>query len=365
MKILLLSPHFAQYSLLLARALVQQHGVSVLLVMNESNYQSEVGGLAGDHCSMRLKIILLPHKRSLGCLLSNTWRYWRLIREFKPDVIHAQEEPKDYLAFSLLLTSLPVVLTIHDPRAHGGDSSTAAPFSRHAIYRRYLRYRARAAIVHGASMLDQLREQGFGKTAVVAPHGPLGILHRQSTQDWVTGRCLFFGRMQSYKGLAEFIHAIELTATEHPEVHGVIAGRGPELLQFQEKLRNNTRFSVMDRFLSPQDVMAQFQKANVVVLPYREATQSGVAAYALGVGRPMVVTRVGSLPEVVDNGQNGFIVPPKQALALAQAISLILANRTLARMMGEHSLTIGRGRLSWETAAIATVALYDHLEAQK
>ena len=365
MRILLLSPHFAQYSLLLARALVQQPGVSVLLVMNQLNYQSEVGGLETDHSSIHLKIILLPHKRTLRCLFSNTWRYWRLIREFNPDVIHAQEEPKDYLAFSLLFTSRPVVLTIHDPRAHAGDSTASEPFSRHAIYRRYLRYRAKAAVVHGTCLLDQLRELGFCKTAIVAPHGPLGNLDNPPAQDCIVGRCLFFGRMQSYKGLAEFIEGIELTAVEHPEVHGVIAGRGPELLHFQEKLQNNARFSVIDRFLSPQEVVEQFQKSDVVVLPYREATQSGVAAYALGLGRPMVVTRVGGLPEMVDNGRNGFIVPPKQALALAHAISAILANRALAKMMGEHSLKVGKSRLSWETAAIVTVALYDHLRAQK
>lgn len=361
MKILFLCPHFAEYSLHLARALVRQPGVSVLLVMNQTNFQQEVGEQQPGHTLAGLEIVTMPHSRSVHCFLSNTWRYLRLMRGFQPDVIHAQEELKDYLVVPLLFTHRPVVLTIHDPRPHGGDSTAPGRFSRRALYRRYLRHRADAAIVHGTPMVSDLRAQGFKKTVVVAPHGPLGTLDNRPESQWIDGRCLFFGRLQGYKGLGDFIDAIELLAVDHPQVHGVIAGRGPDLANFRGRLANNRLFSVTERFLSAAEVVQAFENAQVVVLPYREATQSGVAAYALGIGRPLVVTRVGSLPDVVDNGGNGFIVQPRQPVALARAISAILSDAALSKTMSEHSLTLGRGRLSWETAAVTTVALYDDL----
>lgn len=361
-KILFLSPHFSEYSLCLARALVQRAGISVLLVLNKANAEAEIGELSRIPQLPNLKVVLLPHDRSLRCFLVNTWRYLRLNRQFKPDVIHVQEEPKDYMVFALALTMRPVVLTIHDPLPHTGDSTNSAAFSRRALYRHYLRWRAHGAIVHGVRLAENLSDQGFKKPVVVAPHGPLGIFDEQPMADWIDGHCLFFGRMQSYKGLAEFIRAVELVANAHPHVHGVIAGRGPELVRCRSALQDNPRFTVIEKFLLPHEVVHRFQQANVVVLPYREATQSGVAAYALGIGRPLVVTEVGSLPDVVDNGHNGFVVPPKHAQPLAQAISTILADRTTAKLMGKHSLAIGKGRLSWENSAIATIALYERLK---
>ncbi|MCZ2498224.1 glycosyltransferase [Xylophilus sp. Kf1] len=364
MKILLFSPHFAEYSVHLAMALARQPGLSVLLVLNRNNFVNEVGDTEKVPEMPGLTIVLLPHERSLACLLSNTWRYAALIRRFAPDVIHAQEEPKDYLALALMFSRIPMLLTVHDPRPHRGDSTAPARISRRAMLRHYLRHRAGAAIVHGSRLVADLKAEGFQKPICAAPLGPFGILDTKPKWPWTAGRCLFFGRMQGYKGLADFIEAIEILAVEQPLVHGVIAGRGPDLENFRQRLAGHRLFTVIDRYLSPSEVMREFEKANVVVLPYREATQSGVAAYALGIGRPLVVTRVGSLPDVVDNGRNGFIVPPRQPRALAQAIAPILSDQVLARDMGECSLAIGRGRLSWDIAARAAVALYDRLRVR-
>ena len=63
-----------------------------------------------------------------------------------------------------------------------------------------------------------------------------------------------------------------------------------------------------------------FSASDLVVLPYASATQSGIVQIAYGFGKPVVVTSVGGLPEVVDDGRTGFVVPPKNAGALAESV---------------------------------------------
>jgi glycosyltransferase involved in cell wall biosynthesis len=61
-------------------------------------------------------------------------------------------------------------------------------------------------------------------------------------------------------------------------------------------------------------------RSDVVVLPYRQATQSGIIQLAFGLGTPVITTNVGGLADVVEDGQTGFIVPPEDPGALAAAI---------------------------------------------
>ena len=68
------------------------------------------------------------------------------------------------------------------------------------------------------------------------------------------------------------------------------------------------------------EVEKYFSSSDLVVLPYEEATQSGIAQIAFGFGRPVVATRVGGLPEVVTDGKTGYVVPPMDPVALSDAV---------------------------------------------
>jgi len=360
MRIAIVAVHFAEYSLCLARALAERH--SVLLILNEVNFKNEVGlnELLTD--LDRLRVVLLPHKRSARVLFGNAYKIVRSIKEFKPDIVHVQEEPKDYLLLAtFFLRNMPFVLTVHDPSPHAGEDAKKVKGTRRGRYIQYLRERSTAIIVHG----EHLRK--VAKNVPVHPkgrvfsvhHGPLGELFNSGfSTKWIDGNCLFFGRIEAYKGLGVFIRAINSLNDAGYAVRGVVAGRGSELDLYRESLSDVNRFEVLEKYLSVDEVLSVFKDANVVVLPYLEATQSGVSAYAVGLGRPVVASNVGGLPESVIDGVTGLLVPPGDPDMLAQSILQLVSDRSRAQSMAQNAYDWGREALSWRSLSVDTENVY-------
>jgi len=135
---------------------------------------------------------------------------------------------------------------------------------------------------------------------------------------------LFFGFIKPYKGLHVLIDAIPQVRAELPDVQFLIAGefygdREAYLEQIQN-LNAGDALQLHDDYIPNEQVQAFFRAADVVVLPYISATQSGIIQIAYSFDKPVITTRVGGLPEVVLDGKTGFVVPPQDSVALAKAI---------------------------------------------
>ncbi len=131
---------------------------------------------------------------------------------------------------------------------------------------------------------------------------------------------LFFGLVRRYKGLDLLIRAMGML----PE-NTVLLAVG-ENYQSERELEKEAedlgeRFVRHDRFVPDQEVGLYFRAADIVALPYRSATQSGVAQIALAFGKPMVVTDVGSLREVLEPGSTGELALTPEPACLAEALS--------------------------------------------
>ena len=360
MRIVLIALHFAEYSLSLAEALAKDN--DVLLILIERNFNNEIGSVEFIPKEPRLRVLILPHQRSVTALIGNIFTIAKSIRRFEPDVIHCQEEPKDYLIGALpFLRGIPFVLTVHDPKPHTGLDAKRINYSRRAIYLKLLRRRADAVIVHGEhlkAIAETHMPEKKGRIFSV-PHGPLGKIFRPPIHfDWEVGNCLFFGRIEAYKGLGYFVEAIQLLRDKGLPVTGVIAGRGSELARYNSVVRDNPAFRVIDRYLSQSEVIECFQQTNVVVMPYIEATQSGVSAYAIGLGRPVVATRVGGLPESVIDRETGLIVEPENVSALGEAIECLVKDQEKAKAMANRAMEWGEAQLSWERMSALSLKAY-------
>jgi glycosyltransferase involved in cell wall biosynthesis len=135
---------------------------------------------------------------------------------------------------------------------------------------------------------------------------------------------LFFGLIRKYKGLQYLIDAMDMLP-DALECRLVIAGefyddKGPYLSSIV-KSGLDDRVTVVDEYIPNEQVAMYFQAANVVVLPYVSATQSGIVQIAFGLGVPVITTDVGGWPEAVDHGTTGFIVDAENAEQLAGAIA--------------------------------------------
>ncbi len=135
---------------------------------------------------------------------------------------------------------------------------------------------------------------------------------------------LFFGFVREYKGLHVLIEALPAVRAQFSEVRLLVVG------EFWEDRRNYERqiraldleqnVQLVDRYVPNEEVALYFKAADVVVLPYVAATQSGVLQLALGFSTPVIVSRVGGIPEAVTEEDDIILVEPGDARALSEAI---------------------------------------------
>lgn len=141
---------------------------------------------------------------------------------------------------------------------------------------------------------------------------------------------LFFGFVRSYKGLDILIKAFRWVREEYTDTKLIVAGefyedKKPYLNLIQEEGLTN-HVILFDRFINDDEVAAFFSACELVVQPYRSATQSGVTQIAYHFEKPMVVTNVGGLKEIVPDGKCGYISIPDPP-SLANAITRYFSER--------------------------------------
>ncbi len=183
-------------------------------------------------------------------------------------------------------------------------------------------------VVHSSEDLANLNELLPGAHAVVHPHPTYAVFRGLGEAPSVSKppgerRILFFGYVRKYKGLEYLLRAMPLVLKEL-DVRLAVVGEFYEDIEIYSRLvaELGLRESValIDRYVPNEEVGRYFSQADLVVLPYVTATQSGIIQIAYSFGIPVVTTNVGGLPEVVEEGTTGYLVPPKDASALAQAI---------------------------------------------
>ena len=362
MRVAFIALHFAEYSAHLAAALAECH--DVLLILSSENAKNELGDRLADEFSRpRLKISMITPPRGVLGILPNMLALVRAVVEFKPDVIHLQEALRDELILSLpKFKRYPLLMTIHDPVSHTGRDSKAIRFSRHRIYRALARGSVDRVFAHGQSLVDSIEQLLPRLRGCVhsVPHGPLGPCGEIALPSFPKRtNFLFFGRIHEYKGLRYFVQAVQRLYREGVLVCGVIAGRGSDLAANLGLIEETPdAFEVIDRYITEEEVRHLFSDTTAVVLPYIDGTQSGVAAMALGYGRPIIATRVGAIPELVQDGVNGILIAPHNVDELVAAMHLLLDDRALWHSLTEGAARLRSGELSWRRIAAATELAY-------
>lgn len=175
----------------------------------------------------------------------------------------------------------------------------------------------------------------------------------------VEGRVLlFFGLIRPYKGVHTLLKAFA-RISEKLDATLMIVGefyenRAPYDAEISA-LGIGARVSVINRYIPDEEVEVYFRAADLVVLPYRSATQSGITQTAFAFERPVVVTAVGGLPDVVDDGVTGYVVPPDNPEALAGAIERFFATDAAGAMAA--AIRAQSDRFSWKGCVTALLAL--------
>lgn len=225
----------------------------------------------------------------------------------------------------------------------------------------------------------QLFPQAEGKTAVIPfgnerifeeKHG--GEIAKQNLQQryHLQGDkpiVLFFGNLTPSKGVDDLLHAF---AWLHKRVDAqlIVAGYPTKFIDLPALQQTAVNLHIADsvifdsRYIPITDVGPLMELATVVAYPYHSSTQSASLQVAYCFGRPVVATNVGGLPDAVDDGKSGFLVPPLNPEALGQALLNIIDDPALAKEMGAYAYHLSQTRFAWEPIGKRIVNIYQDAE---
>ncbi|MBK8662587.1 MAG: glycosyltransferase [Ignavibacteriales bacterium] len=135
---------------------------------------------------------------------------------------------------------------------------------------------------------------------------------------------LFFGYVRKYKGLDLLLDAMPEIIKKDPSIKLLVAGEFYDEFEFYrgiiKKLDLSSSVYMINKFISNEEVYKYYEPADLVILPYRNGTQSGILNVAYGFLKPVLVTRVGGLAEFVDEGKSGFVIAPDSPEAIAEGV---------------------------------------------
>jgi lipopolysaccharide/colanic/teichoic acid biosynthesis glycosyltransferase/glycosyltransferase involved in cell wall biosynthesis len=339
-------------SLHLVRALAKEHRVGAIIGREALNIADWAAAARSDG----FEIKVLPVYRNLvGALLGfvaplRVARIARAIRRFEPDAVIVPMTHLWLLPVMRRLPSTHFVVVIHDPEPHPGvlERITNELDRRVAV-------RAEHVVVHSTTFIDTIASNwNIDRARLSAvPIGPLttypvDVAPDRADDDASHDRptVLCFGRMRSYKGLDVLLQAVPLVAARHPDVVFELVGDGLDD-DMARRARATSHVIVDDRWVDDAEIPSIFNRADILVMPYTSATQSGVIPVAAAFGVTVVASDVGGIAEQLDNGRCGVLVPPGDAGALADAIAALLNDvdrrRALGQALGDEYLT----RRSW------------------
>lgn len=173
---------------------------------------------------------------------------------------------------------------------------------------------------------------------------------------------LFFGLVRAYKGLDLLIDAFALIKDELPKLRLLIAG---EFYDDEQKYRDqinqlglDERIIVRNEFIPDSDLRKYFGAADLIVQPYKSATQSGVTQVAFHFEKPMLVTNVGGLGEIVHHGKMGYAVAP-DAGQIAECLRDYYSQRRQAEFT--DYLLREKNKYAWDKMSNAYIQLYSSI----
>lgn len=215
-------------------------------------------------------------------------------------------------------------------------------------------------IVHAKEEADELLELFPKADYKVTPHPTYNIFQfehmdkseaRKRLQLSVDSKMiLFFGFVRPYKGLKYLLQALPDCCDKADNLQlyvvGDFAGDKEEYLKMIQQNHMEEHVKIIDGYVPDREVEKYFAACDLVVLPYESATQSGIVQIAYGFDKPVIVTNVGGLPDVVSDGKTGYVVAPCDDLALSKAIVKYF-NETNQEKMREN-IKKEAYRFSWE-----------------
>ena len=278
------------------------------------------------------------------------WKFWRSLRSQRFAVVHLHFGGRSVCWLAREATHAKIVRHLHgrilEPRglvpvhfsARGTDAVVAVSKA------------VASRVVHGSARVIY--------AGVTIPPGEPPALHRHATSEIILGTA---GRLVELKGIEYLLSAAAALRREFPALRVEIAGSGPQ----REKLEGAVAHAGLGeqvKFLDWIDDLASvLPRWDVFVMPSLEEGFPIAALDAMAAGLPVVATSVGGVPELIEDGKTGWLVPPRDAEALASRLRSLLCDRELRLRIGRAAYAHVRDHFSAAQMAVSFARLYDEI----
>lgn len=311
-----------------------------------------------------IKVIKLPPTPD-GVDYLSFWKLFRILRKEKPHLIHTHNtQPLLDGVTAAILARVPV-------RIHT-DHAREFPDKKRYMYAEWLlsHFTDRMIAVSESTKADLVKYEKIKPEKIrVIKNGVDGskFLRKINIREKKKGLCIdntsnpilgFVGRLSNEKGLIYLVKAMKSLVKDFPDILLLIAGEG----DFQNDLKRETVESGIGRnisFLGPRfDIGEIMQLFDIFVLPSEREGLSLVLIEATAASLPIVATDVGGNRQIVKDGENGFVVKPKDTYSLYNAINKLIRNKSLQRKFAEYSFDLFKNNFSIDMMVKKYEAVY-------
>jgi len=169
----------------------------------------------------------------------------------------------------------------------------------------------------------------------------------------------YLGRLEEHKGIPALLSAFELLAQRHPEMSFYIGGDGPLSAQ-TEALSNRVKSIEYNGFVAESEVPAFYSSLDLFVLPSQTEGLPNVLLESMACGTPVLATPVGGIPDVIDDGENGYLLEDANAETIQRTVSQIVEDGSFGRA-GDQARQTVEDQFTYEAAIERYEQIIAHL----
>ncbi len=263
------------------------------------------------------------------------------IMKVQPDIIHVQGISKYYSFPIMEKCSNPVILTVHGI-IHQESKSWRGLLGKYRGYvGRHLEKNMLNRAIHLIAVSPYVKRaiapMTTGEISVI--YNSLNEMFFSVDKNEVSNRILFVGGIEERKGLHILIDAIAAVKKTIPDIKLHIVGGVRKASYYNDLSNQIVNLGLQDSIvfrshLSDSELMQEYSEAALFVLPSKEESLGVVLLEAMATGTPIVASSIGGIPDVIENGQSGYLVNYGDSQAMASSITKLLSNEKLRAKMG-------------------------------
>lgn len=310
---------------------------------------------------MKMDKVFVANRVGRNALSISYWKHkldlFFFFQKNKFDIVHSDCLIDNGLKFLFRLSKI-WVQTVHDPFPHSGERTK----------RKVNAYKTTLSKANYFVLLNENQKAKFCIDYGISPNmvfiNRLGVYDNiqtfvKSEPVYSKNNVLFFGRISPYKGIEYLCEAMKKVREQIPDATLTIAGGGNFYFDIKP-YKQLGYIEVHNHYVEMEELAELLNRCELTVCPYTDATQSGVIMTSYSLGKPVVATNVGGLPEMIEEGKTGLLVPPRDSNSLADAIIQLLKDKKQLLFMSSYiKEQYAVGSKSWSGIVDDYINLYN------